>query len=114
MAMINQEEKDEIIRILEGGSYNHRFFSSRFQAAKTPSEEEFLRKQLRELDKETVESRREARKLVRKLQKLAGKKRAFTQGGYAQNWSEEQKRLDNLEHAAIYLSRANTNFHFFA
>lgn len=114
---MNPDEKTELLRILEGGAYSENFWSSRWSAAKTargPSEEDQLRKALREHPMETVQHRREARKLATKLSKLAGKKRAFTQLGYAQTWDAEQKRIDNLQHAAVYMHRANTDFHFYA
>lgn len=111
---IRKEEQAEIQRILSGGDYDESFWHKRWSAARTPSEEELLREELRNQAKETVADRRAARKLARKLQKLAGKRRAFSRAGYAWGWGEEQKRLDNLQHAAIYLSRANTGFHFYA
>ena len=111
---IHCDEKQELLRILNGGDFDRSFWYKKWSEAREPNPEEELRKQLAECKLETVEHRREARKIQKKLRKLAGKKRAFSQLGYAQNWSEEQKRLDNLEHAAVYLSRANTGFHFYA
>lgn len=112
--MTTKEEKTELRRIINGGAYDEQFWRSRWHAARLPSEEDELRKAIRECPVETVQHRRQARKLASKLNKLAGKKRALMTCGYAQNWNEEQKRLDNLQHAAIFIHRANTDFHFFA
>ena len=112
--MIKDEERAELDRIIAGGAYNDSFWRSRWYEARQPSEEDLIRQALRECATETVQGRRTARNLQRKLDKLAGRKRALSASGYAQGWSEEQKRLDNLQHAAIYLSRAATGFHFYA
>ena len=111
---MTKEEKDELRRIIKGGAYDEKFWTSRWRAGAMPSEEDTLRKELRELSLDTVQDRRTARKLNEKLRKLAGRKRAFTQRGYAASWTEEQRRLDNLQHAAIYIDRANKDFHFYA
>jgi hypothetical protein len=112
--MIKDDERAELERIIAGGRFDRSFWHSRWRIAREPSMEEELRTQLRSMPTETVNDKRAARKIVSKLAKLAGKKRAFTTSGYAQEWSAEQKRLDNLEHAAIYIDRANTDFHFYA
>ena len=105
--MITPEERAELARIIEGGDYSEAFWRSRWSAARQPSQEDELRAALRASPTDTVQDRRAARK-------LAGQKRIMSQAGYANNWTAEQKRLDNLQHAAIYISRANTDFHFFA
>ena len=112
--MITPEERAELARIIEGGDYSEAFWRSRWSAARQPSQEDELRAALRASPTDTVQDRRAARKLVEKLNKLAGQKRIMSQAGYANNWTAEQKRLDNLQHAAIYISRANTDFRFFA
>ena len=111
---MNKEEKKELLRIIDGGEYSEVFWRTRWSEARQPSEEELLRKELSEIPQETIQDKRSARKIVKKLKKLAGRKRAFSTAGYSQNWNEEQKRLDNLQNAAIYISRANSGFHFYA
>lgn len=111
---ILQDERSELYRIIKGGAYDESFWRRKWEAGRGPDLEAELQAELRGIPQDSVESRREARKIVKKLKKLAGKKRAFTQAGYAQNWSAEQKRIDNLQHAAVYLHRANVDFHFYA
>jgi hypothetical protein len=114
---IKPDERAELDRILDGGAFDAAFWNSRWHAAKAalpPSVEEEIRVALYAADNSTVQGRRQRRKLEAKLVKLAGAARARTYGGYTQGWGDEQKRLSNLEHAAIYISRANLNIHFCA
>jgi hypothetical protein len=111
---ITPEEKAELLRLIEGGAYDESFWLSRWRASREISPEEKIRETLKKIDTSTIQGKRQARKLTRKLRKLAGIANAFRQAGYAQNWTKEQKRLDNLQHAAIYISRANSGFHFYA
>ena len=114
---IKPDERAELERILDGGAYDHHFWNSRWHAAKAtlpPSVEEQIRAALYATDTNTITGRRQARKLNDKLNKLAGAARARTYGGYEAGWGDDQKRLSNLEHAAIYISRANANIHFCA
>jgi hypothetical protein len=114
---IKPDERAELDRILDGGAFDSAFWNSRWHAAKAalpPSAEQQLREALWAIDQSTVQGRRQHRKVQEKLRKLAGMARARTQAGFAAGWGDEQKRLSNLEHAAIYISRANTGFHFYA
>ena len=111
---IPPDEKAELQRIIEGGDFNAQFWNSRWQEARVPSAEDEIRAQLQAMPTETVLERRAARKLQTKLNKLAGQARALVQMGYERKWSDEQKRLSNLEQAAIYISRANQSFYFYA
>lgn len=115
--MIKDDERAELDRIMAGGAFDSVFWTSRWHKAKDampPSVEDQIREALYAADRHTVQGRRQVRKLDAKLHKLAGAARARTYCGYEANWGEEQKRLSNLESAAIYLSRAVAGIHFCA
>ena len=121
-----QLEKAEIERILAGGAYDEVFWHTRLTVAKSKRLAgqptlEMQRSSLRIelgaiINKNTVQFGRQVRKIQRKMRKLSGqiRKRDSHMMGYAENWADEEKRLDNLQHAANYIHRANTGFHFYA
>ncbi|QDP56963.1 MAG: hypothetical protein Unbinned2691contig1000_37 [Prokaryotic dsDNA virus sp.] len=111
---LKPDEQTELLRIIAGGDYDEAFWRRRWSEARPPDIEREIMEALRQQPVDTVQDRRQARKLAKKLKKLAGIKRVRTQVGYGASWSEEQKRLDNLQHAAVYISRANSGFHFYA
>lgn len=113
-SQIKPDEQTELLRIMAGGEYDESFWLSRWSDARPPDIENEIREALRQQPVDTIQDRRQARKLAKKLRKLAGVKRVRTTVGYGASWSDEQKRLDNLQHAAVYLSRANSGFHFYA
>lgn len=119
--MITAEERAEILRVLDGGDLDASFFNKRLAdarklRAKTEVEkaQENLQKLLRiprSSESCPIMAGRENRKRNKKIQKAKGTLRKARREQiwppYVREWTDEERRNDNLRSAAIYLDRAN-------